>query len=88
MRHKGRVCLLTQKSQLGPGVQSGEFSYCYEADGQLAAILAEVTNTPWRERYHYVLPARAPGPGRFPSAFRRDKAFHVSPFLPAISNIA
>jgi DUF1365 family protein len=44
----------------------------------LAAILCEVSNTPWRERHHYVLPAHAEGESRQ----RVAKAFHVSPFLP------
>ena len=54
------------------------FFYCYEADGKLAAVLCEVTNTPWRERYHYVLPAKGDGFAHVAVA----KAFHVSPFLP------
>ncbi len=57
------------------------FFYCFEADGQLAAILCEVTNTPWRERYHYVLPAQALGADEH-QHFAVAKAFHVSPFLP------
>lgn len=68
---------------MGLVVQSGEFLYCHEADGQLAAIVCEVTNTPWRERYHYVLPARAAvNQGDFHQHFAVAKAFHVSPFLP------
>ena len=42
------------------------------------AILCEVSNTPWHERYHYVLPASGSGQQQVAVA----KAFHVSPFLP------
>ena len=60
------------------------FYYCHAADGEtLECIVAEITNTPWRERHAYVLPVER-------GAQRRGqllhwtfaKAFHVSPFLP------
>ena len=54
---QGVICLLTQARSWGLAFNPVSFFYCFEADGQLAAILCEVTNTPWRERYHYVLPA-------------------------------
>ena len=53
----GVICLLTQARSWGLAFNPVSFFYCFEADGTLAAILCEVTNTPWRERYHYVLPA-------------------------------
>jgi DUF1365 family protein len=74
----GPVCLLTQARSWGLSFNPVSFFYCHNADGSLAAILCEVTNTPWRERYHYVLPAGAEGHQHFAVA----KAFHVSPFLP------
>lgn len=46
--------------------------------GQLAAILAEVTNTPWNDRHVYALDCR----GREQLTFRVPKRLHVSPFLP------
>lgn len=80
---QGSICLLTQPRSWGLAFNPVSFFYCYEADGQLAAILAEVTNTPWRERFHYVLPARTPQDLRdFHQHFAVAKAFHVSPFLP------
>ncbi|MNI11410.1 hypothetical protein D3C73_645550 [compost metagenome] len=80
---QGSICLLTQPRSWGLSFNPVSFFYCYELDGQLAAILAEVTNTPWRERYHYVLPARTPEDLHdFHQHFRVAKAFHVSPFLP------
>lgn len=74
----GRVCLLTQPRSWGLAFNPASFFYCYDADDRLAAILCEVSNTPWRERYHYVLPVTAAGESRH----RVAKSFHVSPFLP------
>lgn len=86
---QGAVCLLTQPRSWGLSFNPVSFFYCHEADGQLAAIVCEVTNTPWRERYHYVLPAQTPTSlVDFHQHFAVAKAFHVSPFLPATSNTA
>jgi hypothetical protein len=74
----GHICLLTQPRSWGIAFNPASFFYCYEADGSLAAILCEVSNTPWGERYHYVLPAD----GEAHQHFAVAKAFHVSPFLP------
>ncbi|MHC8346041.1 DUF1365 domain-containing protein [Pseudomonas sp. RT6P73] len=80
---QGSICLLTQARSWGLSFNPVSFFYCHEADGQLAAILCEVTNTPWRERYHYVLPAKAPvNLSDFHQHFAVAKAFYVSPFLP------
>ena len=78
---QGNICLLTQARSWGLAFNPVSFFYCFEADGQLAAIVCEVTNTPWRERYHYVLPAQALAVGEH-QHFAVAKAFHVSPFLP------
>lgn len=75
---QGSVCLLAQPRSWGLAFNPASFFYCHEANGRLAAILCEVSNTPWRERYHYVLPAVAEGHQHFAVA----KAFDVSPFLP------
>lgn len=80
---QGAVRLLTQVRSWGLAFNPVSFFYCFEADGQLAAILCEVTNTPWRERYHYVLPANADSAETAQHQhFAVAKAFHVSPFLP------
>jgi DUF1365 family protein len=75
---QGRICLLTQPRSWGLSFNPVSLFYCFESDGSLAAILCEVSNTPWRERYHYVLPTHATGE----SCHRVAKSFHVSPFLP------
>lgn len=77
-RPMGRICLLTQPRSWGLAFNPASFFYCFDEDETLMAILCEVSNTPWRQRYHYVLPAS--GEGRH--QVRVDKAFHVSPFLP------
>jgi DUF1365 family protein len=75
---QGAICLLTQPRSWGLAFNPASFFYCHNPDGRLVAILCEVSNTPWGERYHYVLPADGEGHQHFAVA----KAFHVSPFLP------
>lgn len=53
--------------------------YCFDRDERLRYILAEVTNTPWRERHAYVLPVTAE---RELNSVSFDKLMHVSPFMP------
>lgn len=74
----GHVQLLTQLRCWGLSFNPVSFYFCHDHDGQLAAILLEVRNTPWRERYHYVLPVE----GNLATSFTLAKAFHVSPFMP------
>ncbi|WP_085656728.1 DUF1365 domain-containing protein [Pseudomonas sp. B11(2017)] len=79
---QGAIHLLTQPRSFGLAFNPVSFFYCHEPCGRLAAILCEVSNTPWRERYHYVLPARSDDPPDSHRHFTVAKAFHVSPFLP------
>jgi uncharacterized protein len=80
---RGPIRLLTQPRYVGFLINPVSFYFCFESDGQtLAAVVAEVTNTPWRERHCYVLRgdqlARHTGQPR--SLVR--KQMHVSPFMP------
>jgi len=75
---KGRICLLTQPRCWGLSFSQVNFYYCHDDKGRLAAILTEVCNTPWGERYQYVLPAQNTNHQHFAVA----KSLHVSPFLP------
>lgn len=77
-RPQGRICVLTQPRSWGLAFNPVSIFYCHDTEQRLMAVLCEVSNTPWRERYHYVLPATGEGRQRF----NVDKAFHVSPFLP------
>jgi hypothetical protein len=79
----GPIRLLTHLRYGGYAFNPVSFYYCYEEDGAtLDCIVAEITNTPWRERHAYVLPAaQAQSAGRI-LRWRFDKSFHVSPFMP------
>ncbi len=77
-RPNGPVRLLTQVRCLGHCFNPVSFYYCYGDAGQLAAVVAEITNTPWGERYAYVLA----GEQSMPLRRVMDKVFHVSPFMP------
>lgn len=76
----GRVLMLAQPRGLG-WLFNPLVLYFHLPDRAEApdAVLAEVSNTPWGERYFY---GHAwPEPSQTLS-FTHDKAFHVSPFLP------
>ncbi len=82
-RPAGPVRLLTHLRMFGHCFNPVSFYYCYDARGErVETVLAEITNTPWKERHAYVLPAAASVGRGGTLRFRFDKAFHVSPFLP------
>jgi DUF1365 family protein len=72
----GPVRLLTNLRTLGLCFNPVSFYYCFDRDEHLRAVVAEVTNTPWRERHTYVLD----GTGRVLRG-QHDKAMRVSPFM-------
>jgi DUF1365 family protein len=77
-RPRGPIRLLAHVRSFGYAFNPAAFYFCFEEGGQtLAAVVVEVTNTPWGERHRYVLPA---GPEGVHSS--HAKAFHVSPFFP------
>jgi len=77
-RPEGPVRLLTHLRYFGYVFNPVSFYYCFAADGTtLQAVVAEVTNTPWKEVHPYVLDAR--GRDRLRWTFPKD--FHVSPFF-------
>ena len=76
----GPVRLLTHLRYLGVWFNPISVYYCFADDGvTLEWVVLEVTNTPWRDRHHYVLDARAGGDVLQGSM---AKQMHVSPFLP------
>ncbi len=80
-RPGGAVSLLANPRYLGVGFNPVSFLFLHGDDGDLDSVIAEVTNTPWRERAEYVLDAqRATPERRVTGAFR--KRMHVSPFQP------
>lgn len=78
-RPEGAVRLLTHLRYWGFVMNPVSFFYCFDSQGNLQALVAEVNNTPWGERHSYVLDLRDQGGGVFSS--RNRKEFHVSPFL-------
>lgn len=81
-RPGGPVRLLTHLRYGGHVFNPVSFYYCHGDDGRLHSIVAEITNTPWKERHRYVLPlSQARISGRC-WHWDFDKRFHVSPFLP------
>jgi DUF1365 family protein len=85
----GPIRLLTLLRWFGMYFSPLNLYYCFtgeQPDAPVAAVVAEVSNTPWRERHHYVLNV-PPSPEHEASNFRPtlpfqfDKQFHVSPFL-------
>ncbi len=82
-RPDGPVRLLTHLRFGGHAFNPVSFYYCYHADGEtLDCIVAEITNTPWKERHAYVLPVETAVRQGRALRWQFDKAFHVSPFMP------
>lgn len=81
-RPSGPIRLLTHMRYFGHCFNPVSFYYCFDQDGRtLQAIVAEITNTPWKERHAYVLDCvRGREHKRYRFGFSKD--FHVSPFMP------
>jgi uncharacterized protein len=80
-RPRGPVRLLTHPRSFGYGFNPVSLYYCFADDGRrLDALVAEVTNIPWRERHCYVLvpDGAAPAGGL---RLCTPKELHVSPFM-------
>ena len=77
----GSIRMLTQPRYFGYYFSPLNLYYCFDnTDQQLEAIVAEVSNTPWREQHLYVLwqgnRNKADG-----YSYSHPKSFHVSPFM-------
>ncbi len=80
---EGPIRMLAHLRYFGHCFNPVAIYYCYAPDGEtLETIVAEITNTPWRERHAYVLPVDAADAHGSAREWRFDKRFHVSPFLP------
>ena len=81
-RPKGSIRLLTGLRCFGYYFSPINLYYCLAPDNEkVEKIVAEVSNTPWRETHYYVLSdANRTGHGH-DMRFSHDKAFHVSPFM-------
>ena len=82
-RPQGPIRLLTHLRYFGHCFNPASFYYCYDrVDTQVDTIVVEIHNTPWGERYCYVLGAEQNEHSI--KSWRRHqfaKAFHVSPFI-------
>ena len=85
-RPAGPIRLLTHLRYFGHSFNPVSFYYIYDAtDEHVETIVAEITNTPWKERHAYVLPVAQTATGAGGGHVARwdfDKTFHVSPFMP------
>jgi DUF1365 family protein len=82
-RPTGPIRLLTHLRYFGYVFNPVSFYYCFDAaDTRVETIVAEITNTPWKERHAYVLPAHEAEATGERLRFRFGKEFHVSPFWP------
>ena len=82
VRPEGPVRMLAHVRTLGWCFNPVAFYWCFDEADRPQFVLAEITNTPWRERHAHVLDLRdAQGPGAT-TRHDFDKVFHVSPFLP------
>jgi DUF1365 family protein len=82
-RPGGPVRLLTHLRYAGYSFNPVSFYYCYAPDSDCVEyVVAEITNTPWRERHAYVLDTKSAEARGRALQWTFDKAFHVSPFMP------
>lgn len=78
----GPIRLLTQLRYFGYYFSPLNLYYCFDqSDRDLEYVVAEVNNTPWRERHCYVLWQGNRVPSDSTHQFVHPKAFHVSPFM-------
>ncbi|WP_035387268.1 DUF1365 domain-containing protein [Ferrimonas senticii] len=73
---QGQLFLLGQVRYFGLYFSPVNF-YLLKQNGQFTQMLAEVSNTPWNQRHHYLVPLAQT------DNLQTPKRFHVSPFMPA-----
>lgn len=80
MESSDRVFILTQPRILGFCFNPVSFYYVWdESLNKCKAIMAEINNTPWDERYSYVFLVDQ---NKSVHQYNFNKEFHVSPFMP------
>lgn len=78
-RPKGAVYMLGNLRYFGYTINPLCTYYCFDENGQLHSVLAEVTNTPWGESHAYALKCTK-ATNKLNIEF--SKRMHVSPFNP------
>ena len=76
----GAIELITLPRCAGFSFNPVSFYLCHHRDGRLAAIVSEITNTPWLERQVYVHAVPDHHPPGTPLRVVFAKRFHISPF--------
>ena len=81
-RPTGPIRLLTHLRYFGLAFNPVSLYYCFDDTGEnIETIVADITNTPWKERHAYVLSQAHTISAGEVRTYRIDKAFHVSPFM-------
>ena len=76
----GPIRLLTHLRYFGYCFNPVSFYYCFDSnDEDLEVIMAEVTNTPWKERHAYIIDSKSKN-ASFSFKANLEKKLHVSPF--------
>lgn len=79
-RPEGAIYMLTHLRYFGHNFNPVTFYYCFDSNGgTVNTIVAQVTNTPWNERFCYVLDTNENQGEKL--SFEKQKQFHVSPFI-------
>ena len=78
---KGPIYLLAHLRTLGHCFNPVSFYYCFDkSEKKIDAIIAEVTNTPWKKRYSYVIDCENSEKNNLFKNIQK-KELHVSPFF-------
>ena len=78
----GPIRVLSHLRHFGFSFNPVSFYYCFDtSDSSVETIVAQITNTPWNERYAYVLPREHNLSQSGNLHFQFGKRFHVSPFM-------
>ncbi len=81
-RPEGPVRILTQLRYFGYNFNPVSLYYCFDKDGtRVQTIIVEIHNTPWGERFCYVLGQDQNEGTEKVKEFRFSKEFHISPFM-------
>lgn len=81
------IYILTQPRIMGFSFNPVSFYYLYDINNEPLCVLVEINNTPWDERFHYIihnqLDASEISKQAFPKILCKEfaKEFHVSPFM-------
>lgn len=75
----GRICMLANFRYFGVNMNPITSYYVFDNEEKLQHIVAEVHNTPWKEKQSYVLNCNPDGKRQ---RIQFDKQMHVSPFNP------